>query len=158
MAELLTVHDPRGYPPKVVGKRLAERPESLDGKLVYLVDCLFDNSENFMRERAPWNRLLDQFVAIPSGNPGVNHGATLMLTIRLRPGAMKNDGPRQSLQLGFSQRIPEFLAVGRRAGALDGVDGRLQAVGDGRVPPGFAEKARLAIANCPELAIEIIED
>src|SRR5215469_9285165 len=30
MAELLTVHDPRGYPPKVVGKRLAERPESLD--------------------------------------------------------------------------------------------------------------------------------
>src|SRR6516165_10863016 len=54
MAELLTVHDPRGYPPKVVGKRLAERPESLDGKLVYLVDCLFDNSENFMRELADW--------------------------------------------------------------------------------------------------------
>jgi len=44
MAELPTVHDPRGYPPKVVGKRLAERPETLDGKLVYLVDCLFDNS------------------------------------------------------------------------------------------------------------------
>jgi len=54
MAELLTVHDPRGYPPKVVGKRLAERPESLDGKLVYLVDCLFDNSENFMRELEDW--------------------------------------------------------------------------------------------------------
>jgi hypothetical protein len=50
MAELLTVYDPRGYPPEVVGKRLAERLESLDGKLVYLVDCLFDNSENFMRE------------------------------------------------------------------------------------------------------------
>jgi hypothetical protein len=43
MAELLTVLDPRGYPPKVVGKRLAPRPEGLDGKLVYLVDCLFDN-------------------------------------------------------------------------------------------------------------------
>ena len=54
MAELLTVHDPRGYPPKVVGKRLAERPETLDGKLVYLVDCLFDNSENFMRELEDW--------------------------------------------------------------------------------------------------------
>ena len=54
MAELLTVHDPRGYPPKVVGKRLAARPESLDGKLVYLVDCLFDNSENFMRELQDW--------------------------------------------------------------------------------------------------------
>ena len=54
MAELLTVHDPRGYPPKVVGKRLAQRPESLDDKTLYLVDCLFDNSENFMRELADW--------------------------------------------------------------------------------------------------------
>jgi hypothetical protein len=54
MAGLVAVHDPRGYPPKVVGKRLAPRPESLDGKLVYLVDCLFDNSENFMRELEDW--------------------------------------------------------------------------------------------------------
>ena len=36
--------------------------------------------------------------------------------------------------------------------------GNASAVSDGRVPPEFAEKARLAIANCPELAIEIIED
>jgi len=36
--------------------------------------------------------------------------------------------------------------------------GNASAAGDGRVPPGFAEKAGLAIANCPELAIEIIED
>jgi hypothetical protein len=54
MAQRVTVHDPRGYPPKVVGKRLAPRAESLDGKLVYLVDCLFDNSENFMRELEDW--------------------------------------------------------------------------------------------------------
>ena len=54
MAGLVMVHDPRGYPPKVIGKRLAQRPESLDGKLVYLVDCLFDNSENFMRELEDW--------------------------------------------------------------------------------------------------------
>jgi len=54
MAGIVMVHDPRGYPPKVVGKRLAQRPESLDGKLVYLVDCLFDNSENFMRELEDW--------------------------------------------------------------------------------------------------------
>ena len=51
---LLTVHDPRGYPPKVVGKRLAPRPQSLDGKLVYLVDCLFDNSEVFMEQMRNW--------------------------------------------------------------------------------------------------------
>lgn len=50
----LVVHDPRGYPPKVTGKRLAPRPESLDGKKVWLVDCLFDNSENFMEQMRDW--------------------------------------------------------------------------------------------------------
>jgi hypothetical protein len=54
MADRLTVHDPRGYPPKVTGKRLAPRSESLDGKVVYLVDCLFDNSEAFMNELRDW--------------------------------------------------------------------------------------------------------
>ena len=38
MDKLLTVHDPRGYPPKVAGKGLAARQPSLDGRLVYLVD------------------------------------------------------------------------------------------------------------------------
>lgn len=51
---LVTVHDPRGYPPKVTGKRLAPRPESLDRKRVWLVDCLFDNSETFMSELRGW--------------------------------------------------------------------------------------------------------
>jgi len=51
---LITAHDPRGYPPKVTGKRLAPRPESLDGKRVWLVDCLFDNSEAFMNELRQW--------------------------------------------------------------------------------------------------------
>ena len=50
----LTVHDPRGYPPKVTGKRLAPRPRALDGKIVYLVDCLFDNSEAFMDQFSDW--------------------------------------------------------------------------------------------------------
>ena len=54
MSELLTVHDPRGYPPKVTGKRLAPRLQSLDGKVVYLVDCLFDNSAVFMEELRQW--------------------------------------------------------------------------------------------------------
>lgn len=50
----LTVHDPRGFPPKVTGKRLAPRLESLEGKVVYLVDCLFDNSDVFMAELKRW--------------------------------------------------------------------------------------------------------
>ena len=54
MAGKIVVHDPRGYPPKVEGKRLAPRPQSLDGKLIYLVDCLFDNSEVFMDQLRRW--------------------------------------------------------------------------------------------------------
>ena len=51
---MLTVHDPRGFPPKVTGKRLAPRSASLDGKVVYLVDCLFDNSAAFMEQLRAW--------------------------------------------------------------------------------------------------------
>jgi hypothetical protein len=54
MAEKITVLDPRGYPPKVVGKRLANRPETLDGKVIYLIDCLFDNSDVFMEQLREW--------------------------------------------------------------------------------------------------------
>ena len=50
----ITVHDPRGYPPQVTGKRLAQRLQSLDGKVLYLVDCLFDNSEVFMEQLRQW--------------------------------------------------------------------------------------------------------
>ena len=38
MAGKIVVHDPRGFPPKVVGKRVAQRVASLDGKVVYLID------------------------------------------------------------------------------------------------------------------------
>jgi hypothetical protein len=54
MSTLLTVHDPRGYPPKVTGKRLAPRLPTLEGKLIHLVDCLFDNSEVFMQQLQAW--------------------------------------------------------------------------------------------------------
>ena len=54
MTQPVVVHDPRGYPPKVTGKRLAERLESLEGKTVYLVDCLFDNSDVFVEQLRQW--------------------------------------------------------------------------------------------------------
>ena len=54
MTQQLPVHDPRGFPPKVTAKRLAPRLQSLDGKVVYLVDCLFDNSEAFMNQLLDW--------------------------------------------------------------------------------------------------------
>ena len=36
--------------------------------------------------------------------------------------------------------------------------GYATAIGDGTVPAGQEEQARLAVANCPELAITIVED
>lgn len=54
MAELLTVHDPRGFPPTITNKQLAPRLDVLDGKVVYLVDCLFDNSDVFMQQVQEW--------------------------------------------------------------------------------------------------------
>jgi len=54
MSDRIRVHDPRGYPPKVVGKRLAPRLASLEGKIIYLVDCLFDNSDAFMEQLRQW--------------------------------------------------------------------------------------------------------
>ena len=54
MAGKVTVHDPRGYPPKVTGKPLAPRLETLEGKDVFLVDCLFDNSYEFMEQLQIW--------------------------------------------------------------------------------------------------------
>ena len=54
MTTLIQVHDPRGFPPKVSGKRLAPRLEALDGRVLYLVDCLFDNSEVFMNQLRDW--------------------------------------------------------------------------------------------------------
>jgi hypothetical protein len=54
MSDRIKVHDPRGYPPKVVGKRLAPRLDGLDGKIIYLVDCLYDNSDAFMEQLRLW--------------------------------------------------------------------------------------------------------
>jgi ferredoxin len=41
--------------------------------------------------------------------------------------------------------------------ALDEL-GNSHEIGDGRVPPALAAKARLAQANCPELAVYLIEE
>lgn len=54
MAEKIRVLDPRGYPPKVVGKRVANRIPSLEGKTVYLIDALFDNADVFMEQLKVW--------------------------------------------------------------------------------------------------------
>ena len=37
-------------------------------------------------------------------------------------------------------------------------DGYGVVLGDGRVPPGNGEDARLAEANCPEAAVELVQE
>ena len=52
--EKITVFNPMGYPPKINKKSAAPRPESLDGKTVYLVDCRFDDSVELLKQVQNW--------------------------------------------------------------------------------------------------------
>ncbi len=52
--EKITVLNPLGYPPQVTKKTPAPRPESLDGKTVYLVDCRFDDSIELLKQVQGW--------------------------------------------------------------------------------------------------------
>jgi hypothetical protein len=52
--EKITVFNPVGYPPKVAKKTPAPRPESLDGKTIYLVDCRFDDSIELLKQVQGW--------------------------------------------------------------------------------------------------------
>jgi hypothetical protein len=51
---LLTVHNPVGFPPKVSGKPLAPRLDTLNGRTVYLVDCRFDDSDILLKAVQEW--------------------------------------------------------------------------------------------------------
>ena len=50
----IQVYNPMGYPPQITQLGMAERPETLEGKTVYLVDCRFDDSDLFMEQMAAW--------------------------------------------------------------------------------------------------------
>ena len=52
--EKITVFNPVGYPPKVNKKVGAPRPETLDGKTIYLVDCRFDDSVELLKQVQAW--------------------------------------------------------------------------------------------------------
>jgi hypothetical protein len=54
MATKLTVHDPRGYAPKVEGKALAPSLDRLDGKSLALVDGRFNGAGAFMEQVQGW--------------------------------------------------------------------------------------------------------
>lgn len=54
MQEQIVVHNPMGYPPKVSGKPLAPRLDTLNGRTVYLVDCRFDDSDILLKSVQAW--------------------------------------------------------------------------------------------------------
>ena len=54
MSAKVVVHNPMGYPPKVSGKPLAPRLDSLDGRTVCLVDCRFDDSDVLLKSVQAW--------------------------------------------------------------------------------------------------------
>lgn len=54
MADRIRVHNPEGYPPQIVQTNLAPRPQSLEGKIVYLVDCRFDDGDILIEQMDGW--------------------------------------------------------------------------------------------------------
>ena len=50
----ITVLNPMGYPPAVTRKSAAPRPESLEGKTIYLVDARFDDSIELLKQVQAW--------------------------------------------------------------------------------------------------------
>ena len=54
MGEKLRVLHPMGNPPVINQVGMAPRLGSLKGKMVYLVDCRFDDGDILMREMGDW--------------------------------------------------------------------------------------------------------
>lgn len=53
--ELITVLNPTGFPPPIEGKSMAvNRPASLDGQTVYLVDVTFSQGDRFLAQMQRW--------------------------------------------------------------------------------------------------------
>ncbi len=50
----LSVLNPVGYPPKITKRTPAARLDSLDGKIIYLVDCRFDDSIELLKQVKAW--------------------------------------------------------------------------------------------------------
>lgn len=54
MGHKIRVMNPMGYPPQITQLGMAQRPESLEGKTVYLVDCRFDDGDILMGQMKSW--------------------------------------------------------------------------------------------------------
>ena len=51
---LITVMNPTGNAPAIELKPMAPRPQSLDGKTIYLVDVTFNGGDKFLQQMQQW--------------------------------------------------------------------------------------------------------
>ena len=51
---LITVMNPTGNAPAIELKPMAARPQSLDGKTIYLVDVTFNGGDKFLQQMQEW--------------------------------------------------------------------------------------------------------
>jgi ferredoxin len=79
-------------------------------------------------------------------------------TVPLRVAIMSTlDGMRVEVDSELCQGHNRCYALAPELFDVDEL-GNAVVIGDGRVPPELEDKARLALANCPEYAITITED
>jgi hypothetical protein len=52
--QLITVLNPTGIAPEIERRAMAPRPDSLDGKTVYLVDVTFNGGDLFLEQMQQW--------------------------------------------------------------------------------------------------------
>ena len=52
--EKMTVLNPMGFPPQITRAGMAPRPEGLEGKTVYLLDCRFDDGDILIQQMEAW--------------------------------------------------------------------------------------------------------
>ena len=83
-------------------------------------------------------------------------GDALLTPVHEAPGQV---GGYELLVVGGPTHMHGMATRSSRQAAVDAVqeDGNAHEIGDGTVPEALVEKAYLAKANCPELAIEVTE-
>ena len=75
---LFTVLNPTGNPPPIERRAMAPRPDSLDGRTIYLVDVTFNGGDLFLLEMEKWMK-----ANMPEVNP----------IYRIKRGAYSTDDP-----------------------------------------------------------------
>ena len=70
-AARIIVHNPVGYPPKIKKKESARRLDGLDGKMIYLVDCRFDDSIELLKQVEAW--FSDHMPSVKTKIVSLNH-------------------------------------------------------------------------------------